>query len=405
MGTRTWSRKGVLTAAGRRRAGIVGQELDIFGDPIPDSGTPAPAPVPMPAAIVAPPPIVIPAPKKTRAPKAPAQPAPPVTPTAPTRPTIQLDDGRTTVITPADFQKNGELYDVVDGMALGTPVRGTPQQQNDGVTTRGLAKIYEMQGFNGQPQTFDTEKAFFQHVESGQVLTHPDGTPILLARSTPRPEFMDDFISGPVHRANEPGYFGSGTYMAGTFGSSSTLGRPMMQARTADGKYSPYADLGWQVEHVVRKYGSRYMDMYGKTSGLPIQTTTRVMALSKSARTNLTEIADSSGRYSPQGYDRWLGKVNREFKQRFGFNHPNVAVQAAALGYDAVLMPYDGIGGKATSNEFIVLNRGVVKACTADSTPRSITRNMTVPAAKASGVSLTPSQSTGRYQDARGQRH
>jgi len=50
MGTRTYSRRAadgtrVLTALGRRRAGIVGQDVDIFGDPIPDVNPPAPAPV------------------------------------------------------------------------------------------------------------------------------------------------------------------------------------------------------------------------------------------------------------------------------------------------------------------------------------------------------------------------
>jgi hypothetical protein len=51
MGTRTWSRRGVLTAAGRRRAGL--EAIDIFGNPIPDRAPvappvvpPAPAPAP-----------------------------------------------------------------------------------------------------------------------------------------------------------------------------------------------------------------------------------------------------------------------------------------------------------------------------------------------------------------------
>ena len=37
MGTRTYSRRGVLTAAGRRRDGL--EAIDIFGNPIPDRGT------------------------------------------------------------------------------------------------------------------------------------------------------------------------------------------------------------------------------------------------------------------------------------------------------------------------------------------------------------------------------
>ena len=50
MGTRTYSRRGVLTAAGRRRAGL--EAIDIFGNPIPDRAPVAPPvapPVPAPA--------------------------------------------------------------------------------------------------------------------------------------------------------------------------------------------------------------------------------------------------------------------------------------------------------------------------------------------------------------------
>ena len=51
MGTRTWSRRGVLTAAGRRRAGL--EAIDIFGNPIPDRAPVAP-PVAPPAPVPAP---------------------------------------------------------------------------------------------------------------------------------------------------------------------------------------------------------------------------------------------------------------------------------------------------------------------------------------------------------------
>jgi len=51
MGTRTYSRRGVLTAAGRRRAGL--EAIDIFGNPIPDRVPAAPTVVP-PAPVPAP---------------------------------------------------------------------------------------------------------------------------------------------------------------------------------------------------------------------------------------------------------------------------------------------------------------------------------------------------------------
>jgi len=51
MGTRTYSRRGVLTAAGRRRAGL--EAIDIFGNPIPDRAPVAPPVVP-PAPVPAP---------------------------------------------------------------------------------------------------------------------------------------------------------------------------------------------------------------------------------------------------------------------------------------------------------------------------------------------------------------
>jgi len=82
MGTRTYSRRGVLTAAGRRRAGL--EAIDIFGNRIPDRGT---VPVPArPAAVqpqpVAPAPEPVPtATRRTRTPRVAPQATPQATPT------------------------------------------------------------------------------------------------------------------------------------------------------------------------------------------------------------------------------------------------------------------------------------------------------------------------------------
>jgi hypothetical protein len=60
MGTRTYSRRGVLTAAGRRRAGL--EAIDIFGNPIPDrAGVAAPQVVPEPEPVAPPEPVLSPA--------------------------------------------------------------------------------------------------------------------------------------------------------------------------------------------------------------------------------------------------------------------------------------------------------------------------------------------------------
>jgi len=53
MGTRTYSRRGVLTAAGRRRAGL--ESIDIFGNALPGGTTPPPAAPVVPPAPVTPP--------------------------------------------------------------------------------------------------------------------------------------------------------------------------------------------------------------------------------------------------------------------------------------------------------------------------------------------------------------
>ena len=84
MGTRTYSRRGVLTAAGRRRAGL--EAIDIFGNRIPDRGT---VPVPArPAAVqpqpVAPAPEPVPtATRRTRTPRVAPQATPQATPWSP----------------------------------------------------------------------------------------------------------------------------------------------------------------------------------------------------------------------------------------------------------------------------------------------------------------------------------
>ena len=60
MGTRTYSRRGVLTTAERRRAGL--EAIDILGNPIPDRvGVAAPRVVPAPAPVAPPEPVLSPA--------------------------------------------------------------------------------------------------------------------------------------------------------------------------------------------------------------------------------------------------------------------------------------------------------------------------------------------------------
>lgn len=425
MGTRTWSRKGVLTAAGRRRqagGGVNAAILDIWGDVIGDdedvNTPPPPTPAPTPPAPVAPvvaavPPAPPKAPRTRKTPaKAPVAPVLPVIPTdvvapapTPATPRYPTADGRETVFTPADFARGGELYDDLVVNSNGRdPQYGSPAPDFNGATKSGLEKIFARMGFNAKPKLFDTVAAFTKNINDGNVLTHPDGTPMIFMRSTQRPEFMQDLLTGDTHRVSAtPGYFGTGTYIAGTFGKTSTLGRILNQAQQPDGTYNPWNDLAWQAAHVIRKYGSKFLDFYGNGGKLPVETTSHPITLSKDAKTNISAITDRNGQYSDRKYRQWLSDLTTEYQKQFGGRpHPNVGVMAAALGYDAVLASYDGLGGRATSNEMMVLNRGKMQIYTGNVTPKSIAKDFAIPYATKNGQTMTPKQRTGNYKDERG---
>ena len=147
MGTRTWSRRGVLTAAGRRRAGL--EAIDIFGNALPGGATPPPA-----APVVPPAPVTPPAPKATPRPrpqpKTTAAPTPAVQPTRPVPPRLtenakksqRRDDGLQATIqltpeqydsleanTPTKVLANGQIYRIDYSMRPDNPPPGsiTPQ--------------------------------------------------------------------------------------------------------------------------------------------------------------------------------------------------------------------------------------------------------------------------------------
>ena len=147
MGTRTYSRRGVLTAAGRRRAGL--EAIDIFGNALPGGATPPPATPVVPSAPVTPP-----APKATPRPrpqpKTTAAPTPAVQPTRPAPPRLtenakksqRRDDGlqRTIQLTPEQYDSleantptvvlaNGQIYRIDYNMQPDNPPTGKVTSQ------------------------------------------------------------------------------------------------------------------------------------------------------------------------------------------------------------------------------------------------------------------------------------
>jgi hypothetical protein len=351
MGTRTWSRKGVLTAAGRRRqasgagGGVNAAIYDIFGDVIGDDGlsdgsAPQVAPALAPAPVVAPPPappVAAVAPAPVPAPK-PARVAP-VTPPQP-----KLFDKRERGA-PVPFTSKGvddpksEISQafVAAGLKLIknpktqiTPAGQRLLQQKPPMSMRdmlanlnvfdAMSVIYEMRGWNATPEV-DTWNNISKRTD---IVQTEGGNPLLFLRSVDASsgrttakisalQKMKDLRQGIEHFVGR-GVFGQGTYAAAN--DFNDAGKPK----------------SW-IQSLSDAWGASRQ--YGKT--------TVIMALKKGS--NIRTRKD----ITPGKPD----DLKDEASKRMGLKINDTGLAAALLGYDAYRC-----GGRNGGSYWVILNRG-----------------------------------------------
>lgn len=235
MGTRTWTRKGVLTAAGRaRQAGAGGTVnaaiLDIWGDVLGDDGLgdgSAPAVAPSP-----PPPVIV-TPQGEPEPPAPTPPAPPAwlgKSSADAPAPINMEDANKPTSVVSQAMRSAALTLAADPTTQLTPEARQYLQNNPNATAEQLlvnlnvfdamAVIYEMRGWNA-PATVDKWEniAFRTDIEM-----QPNGDPLLFWRSVgdssgrrsavlSAAEKQANLRNGREHFVGR-GVYGQGTYAA-----------------------------------------------------------------------------------------------------------------------------------------------------------------------------------------------
>lgn len=351
MGTRTWTRRGVLTAAGRRRQAGTGSVnaaiLDIWGDVIGDDGlsdgsapasVPAlgPAPTPAPPSPPPAPPVaaVPPAPKPPRTPK----PAP-VAPAAP-----KLFDKRERGA-PVPFTSKGvddpksEISQAF--VAAGLKLIKNPKTQITDAGKRllqrkppmsmrdmlanlnvfdAMAVIYEMRGWNATPEV-DTWNNISKRTD---IVQTEGGNPLLFLRSVDASsgrttakisalQKMKDLRQGIEHFVGR-GVFGQGTYAAAN--DFNDAGKP-------------------------KSWIQSLSDAWGASRGYG--RTTVIMALKKGS--NIRTRKD----ITPGKPD----DLKDEASKRMGIKINDTGMAAAILGYDAYRC-----GGRNGGSYWVILNRG-----------------------------------------------
>jgi len=337
MGTRTWSRKGILTAAGRRRAGMVGAViLDIFGDVIGDDGLPTTSP----AVVTVPPPTAD---------------TPPVTP-PPTSPVwmAKQADGRQELT--GDFSDPNDPLSVTFRETFAR-LQANPDTQlqyslsispkssfNDIIDFLSpsdvMAVIYEMRGWNEPPAEVTDWTNITGNTTQVPMIQTDQGTPVLFYRTT-RPsrdgkvsaeQKQLDLISGREH------YVGHGIFGEGTYAASSAIGGTF--GGTLNGREMPTPQSA--LEHTTNVYGN-VTTVFGLKQGSHIyQTTNRNGAMNGYAR------------------DELIKKANILINQGKGFAHNvnDIGLAAAVLGYDAYQATNNGYNGNPPY--WVVLNRSAM---------------------------------------------
>lgn len=211
-----------------------------------------------------------------------------------------------------------ELLDVTSRLQNAEPGK-TPKSLS-------LREIYEAQGFNAKPELVGTVADLKSRED---ILTHSDGSPMVLYRGVSTPEFSDQFkgvgANGSVHYPGK-GIYGNGSYAA-TRENTPTLGPENAPLRTA----KAYA-------------------------GDPKDLNQKVTAFALRADSNVVVLPPGSAKERFAAYDEWEAGMLLEAERKTGYKYKDTGEAAAALGIHAYQVPQNG------EDFFVVLNRGAVIA-------------------------------------------
>jgi hypothetical protein len=319
MGTRTWSRKGVLTAAGRRRQalGIGGVRQSPIAVSFDTSTTLAPNPL-----------------------------------------------SSDTFAAGGAFQKallqrfiDSPFTDNADIKQLVTLPLSDLIMRDGGVIAQSL--LYDMLGFNAPPTVESWED-----VESGVGIEKaPNGIPLTGYRGIggqSAARYAEDLREGSAHWVGT-GMRGNGTFIALIPYADTVFETQLTGKVTGNQLNKPFAPT--MQERVDLAYA--HSKMYG-----PLTT---AIGIKKGARTNVAQI--ESNPPTGKGEDKtsaepWIKNIQAEFNARYGLNLPpfrTLGFMAAALGYDALVM--EGSGTQYATrgdNHTIILNRGIMVISSTD---------------------------------------
>lgn len=311
MGTRTWSRKGVLTAAGRRRQalGLGGVRQSPIAVSFDTSTTLAPNPL---------------------------------------RSDTFAADGA--------FQKallqrfiESPLTDDADIKQLTTLSLSDLIMRDGGVTAQAL--LYDMLGFNAPPTVESWED-----VESGVGIEKaPNGIPLtgyrgIGGRGAAR--YAKALRAGATHWVGS-GMGGNGTFIALIPYADTVFETPLTGKVTGNQFNKPFAPT--MQERIALAYA--HSTMYGSLI--------TAIGIKNGARTNVAQlesIPPTGTGETDTSAQPWVEKIHADFNARYGLNLPpmrTLGFMAAALGYDALVM--EGSGTQYATrgdNHTIILNRG-----------------------------------------------
>jgi hypothetical protein len=316
MGTRTWTRRGVLTAAGRARQANQGAQAgNVNAMPVTFDIASAIAPNPVNKELFA-------------------------------------EDGAF-----AQALRKRALADVPDDA---TKKIVANLLLTDLITRDGgiLAQtvLYDALGYNAPP-TIES----WDDVEAGVGIEKaPNGIPLTGYRAVNGTQYMDELRTGQTHWVGD-GMQGNGTFVALLPYSDQVYETQLTDKSTGRAKNKPFTPT--DTERIALAQGS--IKLYGDVM--------TAIGIKAGARTNVAQLES----ITPKNKDEdgtsarpWTNTIMKDFNERYGLNLQSdrlIGFMAAALGYDAIVVVGNGTQYPTRGdNHTIILNRGKMVIASTD---------------------------------------
>lgn len=218
------------------------------------------------------------------------------------------------------------------------------------ILTVGLSRIYRRNGFNAKPELVPNRDALEKRKD---IVTHPDGKPLILFRGVSDAAFMDQFKGkgekGGTHFPGK-GIHGNGTYAVAR-GLANRLGSDAQSIQTAIA-YSRTPEENAAMKKRREETGS-YSGVFPNS-----RFNNRVAAFAfKNGSNLLIETADDSWEWS-----KFEKSLTARATKKFGYRFNDVGEAAAALGIDAYRVPggNNRITGVMDEDYWVIFNRGAL---------------------------------------------